>query len=78
MQEIKIYAPAVLILLTKRDVLSQATLICSKPTAKQQRRKPSPEAPNALPGTQATSSCWTSFEANSFELKPVVRTLGNA
>jgi hypothetical protein len=63
---------------TNRPIRSTAISIWSSAVAKQQRTKPSPPGPKALPGTQATFSSFNNWTANSFELSPVDRIDGNA
>src|SRR5438034_783600 len=64
--------------LTNLPMRSVASSIRSSAVAKQQRKYPSPLGPKALPGTQATFSCSSSFTAKSLEVRPVDLMQGNA
>ncbi len=46
--------------------------------ANEQRRNPSPQSPNAVPGTQATISSSRRRRANSFDVSPNSLIRGNA
>src|SRR5262249_1779178 len=61
---------------TNRSIRAIASFSLSSPVAKQQRTKPSPEAPNALPGTTATFCDFNSRREKSLLFKPVEVTSG--
>src|SRR5450631_1630982 len=64
--------------LTNSSIRSMASFSLSIPVAKQQRTYPSPELPNALPGTTATFFDFNSCRENSLLFRPVGVMFGKA